>query len=77
MAKRSSHRSSHRQVTAALDKARLQVLQQLPPMAAMAEYGTEMGGTPAPARTQDRWWRPLARDAKADTLRQLPLQRGA
>lgn len=33
-------------------------------------------GDPSGPRASTRWWRPRARDARADTLRLLPIQRG-
>lgn len=56
-------------------KTRLQAqgLMELSSVQASAyDGGAGQGG----AAASTRWWRPRARDARADTLRQLPIQRG-
>lgn len=54
-------------------KARVQLaaVDALPSFGALDERNAPGGPTPAA-----RWWRPMARDARSDTLRFLPLQRG-
>lgn len=52
-------------------RAQIGVMQGLPDMNAQGN-----GGLAAPA-PKDPWWRPRPRDARSDTLRQLPDQRGA
>ncbi|MDZ4282811.1 MAG: phage portal protein [Hydrogenophaga sp.] len=56
-------------------KARVQIdaLQQLPDMTASSQDATASGSSSS-AR---RWWNPMPRDARTDTLRFLPSQRGA
>lgn len=64
-------------------RARVQALAALPTLGSLqASAGVDMlggdlahgAGTGTPAK---RWWRPLARDARTDTLPQLPNQRAA
>lgn len=56
---------------------RLKARAQIDALAAMPQFGAVAGDSSPPAGGSGRWWRPFARDAKADTLRNLPLQRGA
>lgn len=54
------------------DRATAEMLQGMPPLSALANENAPSGSS----STAARWWRPMARDARSDTLRQLPLQRG-
>lgn len=65
-----------------LSRARLDAiysLQALMPQdsAASASMGGSDGGYTDPSRAGGRWWRSTPRDARSDTVRQLPTQRGA
>ena len=55
--------------------AHLQANEALSGMSAVAALND--AGTAPAGITSSRWWRPAARDARSDTLRHLPLQRGA
>lgn len=52
-------------------RAQLDAISSLPALSAMSEDNAP--GGPAPAK---RWWKPRPRDARSDTLRYLPDQRG-
>ena len=54
----------------------LGVLDALLPQASTSASASGIAPT-APSGSGGRWWKPMARDAKADTLRYLPTQRGA
>lgn len=56
---------------------RLKARVQIEAMAAMPSFGALAEDSAAPTPSGGRWWSRRPRDAKADTLRQLPLQRGA
>ena len=61
-----------------LARSRIDAMQTLD--ALLPKHGTSAlsdAGDQQPSGSGGRWWRPMARDAKADTLRFLPGQRGA
>ncbi|WP_395351051.1 phage portal protein [Variovorax sp. UC122_21] len=53
-------------------RAAMEALRAMPSLGALSEENAPAASAPAAGR----WWRPMARDAKSDTLRQLGLQRG-
>jgi len=63
-------------------RARMNALEALPDLGSMsalddgAHPNAPGAGPMAPSDGAGRWWRPRARDARSDTMRQLPLQRG-
>ncbi|CAN5858311.1 phage portal protein [soil metagenome] len=69
-----------RAVSRAMARHRLDMIDKLPSIGALAGgVGADpaIGGGSAPRPpVSNRWWRPLSRDARADTLPQLSLQRG-
>src|SRR4051812_10323780 len=56
---------------------RLKARVQIEAMEAMPSFGALADDGAAPTPSGGRWWSRRPRDAKADTLRHLPLQRGA
>ena len=63
-------------------RARVDVLQQLDKLLPSAGASASMGGGEGgaygnPSAAGGRWWRTTPRDARFDTLRHLPAQRGA
>jgi len=64
------HRAQARAQTAVLSQMHGQVT-------ALGDPSGGQGDLAAAGITSSRWWRPVPRDARTDTLRALPLQRGA
>lgn len=61
-----------------LARARMDAMAVLDQLMPQPQASASIGGAPAaPSGSAGRWWRPMARDAKADTLRALTGQRGA
>ena len=61
-----------------LARARMEAMAVLDQLMPQPQASASIGGAPAaPSGSAGRWWRPMARDAKADTLRALTGQRGA
>lgn len=61
-----------------LARARMDAMSVLDQLLPQAQASASIDGTPAtPSGSGGRWWRPMARDARADTLHLLPTQRGA
>lgn len=61
-----------------LARARMDVMSALDRLLPQHQVSASVDGAPsAPSGSAGRWWRPMARDAKADTLRALTGQRGA
>ena len=65
-----------------LARARMEAMSVLDRLMPQPQASASMGGgaaaaAGAPSGSAGRWWRPLARDARADTLHRLPSERGA
>lgn len=61
-----------------LARARMEAMAVLDQLMPQPQASASIDGAPAaPSGSAGRWWRPMARDAKADTLRALTGQRGA
>ena len=62
-----------------LARSRIDAISALDALLPQASTSASASGIapPAPSGSGGRWWKPMARDAKADTLRLLPTQRGA
>lgn len=57
-------------------RAQFAALSAMPDLNALSEENAPGASPMVPSSGGGRWWRPAPRDARSDTMRQLPMQRG-